>query len=391
VRARITLRGLGASAVVLAAALASVVPMALAPAPAQAAECQDETHTGLPLAPTGCDDVTPPDTTLSVTPSPTSGGYIRASTVRFDFAGSYGSTGDTGPITFECQFYNTVTAPTTWNTCSSPQVFGNLAQSTSTPYTFKVRAVDANDDAIHACDATSDLTLCSGDPDIEDKDASPAVSTIKVDTTAPNTFLTRTPLDDIRPDWPVSLTRSPQVVLNSNEGGVGFVCEVNGKAQPCAEGAVTLAKLRSGPQKLTAQAVDQAGNADPTPSVSEFFVPDNIRASRGSGWTRIRRNGTFDGDLVQAKKVGSLLRIGGQRNVQELRLIAPAGPRLGRIAVRVGRSKWYQVNLKGKAAAQKTYVVRDQYAPPQSGAILIRVVGLPRGGTVQLDALVARR
>ena len=35
--------------------------------------------------------------------------------------------------------------------------------------------------------------------------------------------------------------------------------------------------------------------------------------------------------------------------------------------------------------------MRDQYSPPQSGAILIRVLSLPRGGSVQLDALVARK
>jgi hypothetical protein len=44
-----------------------------------------------------------------------------------------------------------------------------------------------------------------------------------------------------------------------------------------------------------------------------------------------------------------------------------------------------------EAARQETYVVRDQYAPPQSGAIVIRVLSLPRGGSVQLDALVARK
>jgi hypothetical protein len=59
--------------------------------------------------------------------------------------------------------------------------------------------------------------------------------------------------------------------------------------------------------------------------------------------------------------------------------------------VRVGRSQWYTLDLSGKAARQKTYVVRDQYTPLQSGAIVIRVLSLPRGGSVRLDALVARR
>jgi len=90
---------------------------------------------------------------------------------------------------------------------------------------------------------------------------------------------------------------------------------------------------------------------------------------------------------VRATKVGATLRIGRQRNVREVRLIAPAGHKLGRVEVRVGKSQWYTVNLSGKG----TYVVRDQYSPPQSGAILIRVLSVPKGGSVQLDALVARR
>ena len=184
-----------------------------------------------------------------------------------------------------------------------------------------------------------------------DYDPTPATTTVKVDTTVPNTFITRTPQDDIRPDWPVTLTRSPQVVLNSNEGGAGFACTVNDRPRACAEGQVTLRHLKSGPQDFTARAVDAAGNADPTPSSTKFFVPLNIKASRGSGWQRVRKADAFDGDLVRASKVGATLRIGGQRNVREVRLIAPAGPQLGRVQVRVGRSQWYTVNLSGKAAA----------------------------------------
>jgi hypothetical protein len=239
-------------------------------------------------------------------------------------------------------------------------------------------------------DATDAAVTCSLCTDTPDYDQTPAATTFKVDNTAPNTFMTRTPQDDLRPDWPVSLTRSPQVTLNSNEGGVGFTCRLNGDARPCAPGVVRFKHLASGPQRLSAQAVDAAGNTDPTPATTEFFVPANIRAPRGTGWKRVQQPGAFDGDLVRAATVGAVLRIGGQRNVRELRLIAPAGPRLGRLEVRVGRSRWYPVSLSGKTSPQKTYLVRNQYAPPQSGAILIRVVSLPAGGSVQLDALVAR-
>jgi len=364
--------------------VASVVVIPLLPvldasAPAEAAGCQAES------GPLGCDDATAPDTALvAARPAVNSRGYIREKAVAFDFQGVPSDASDTGTITFQCQLFNTVTPPSDagWQTCASGQPFTGLTDTTSTPYTFRVRAVDATDAAV-----TCPTLTCTDTPDY---DQTPAVTTVKVDTSAPNTFMTRTPQDDIRPDWPVSLTRSPQVTLNSNEGGVGFVCRLNGEPRPCAEGVVTLKHLASGPQKLSAQAVDAAENSDPTPAVTTFFVPTDIKAPRGSGWRRIHQPGAFDADLVRTTKVGAVLRIGGQRHVRELRLIAPAGPHLGRVEVRVGRSRWYPVSLTGMASPQKTYVVRNQYAPPQSGAILIRVVSLPAGGSVQLDALVAR-
>jgi hypothetical protein len=378
-RARASVPGVRRALLVVAVIVIPLLPVLDASAPAEAAGCQAEMEL------LGCDDVTPPDTVLvDVRPAPNSRGYIRERAVAFDFRGVPEDATDTGTITFQCQLFNTVTPPpdATWQTCASGQAYTGLADTTSTAYTFRVRAVDATDAAV-----TCPTLTCTDTPDY---DQTPAVTTVKVDTTAPNTFMTRTPQDDIRPDWPVSLTRNPQVTLNSNEGGVGFACRLNGASRPCAQGVVTLKHLASGPQKLSAQAVDAAGNSDPTPAVTEFFVPANIKARRGSGWRRIHQPGAFDADLVRATKVGALLRIGGQRNVRELRLIAPAGPHLGRVEVRVGRSRWYPVDLSGKASAQKTYAVRNQFTPLQSGAILIRVLSLPAGGSVQLDAFVAR-
>ncbi len=344
--------------------------------PAQAAGCQEE-------APLGCDDDTPPDTTLAaVRPAPTPAGYVGQSTVSFDFAGVPVDSTDTGQIAFECQLYNTPTPPAAWQACTSGQPFPGLANTAATPYTFRVRAVDATDAAV--CPGI----LCA---EVPDYDATPATTTFRVDTTIPNTFVTRTPQDNITPDWPVTATRDVQVVLDSNESSAGFACTLNKKPQACAGGPLSLTKLKSGPQELSVRAVDAAGNTDPTPATTTFFVPLNIRAPHGSGWKRVRKAGAFDGDLVRASKVGATLRIGGQHKVREVRLIAPSGPDQGRIQVRVGRSQWYTVDLSGKATRHKSFVVRNHYTPQQSGAILVRVLSLPRGGSVKLDALVARK
>jgi hypothetical protein len=377
VRARTPRRLAVLAALAVAATALQVVATAT---PAQAAGCQAETTLGT------CDDVTPPDTTIvAVRPAPSPAGYVRASSVSLDFTGVPDDATDTGQISFECQLYATAAPPATWQPCQSGQAFSGLSDTTAgAAYTFRVRAVDATDAAV-----VCPILLCLTDQ--PDYDPTPATTTIRVDTTVPNTFITRTPQDEIRPDWPVILTRSTQVGLNSNEGAAGFACALNDHPLPCAQGLVTLKDLRSGPQDLTAQAVDAAGNADPSPSATTFFVPRNINASPGSGWRKVHDGGAFDGDLVRAGRVGATLRIGGQRKIHEVRLVAPGGPDLGRIQVRVGHSKWYTVDLSGKTTGQRTYVVRDQYAPVQSGAIVIRVLSVPRGGSVELDALVARK
>jgi hypothetical protein len=373
-------RTLGRLAALAALALTACAAQVVATAPpAQAAGCQAETSL------VGCDDVTPPDTTLvAVRPAPTPGGFVRQATVSFDFAGVPVDATDTGQIAFECQLYSAASPPAAWQACVSGQAYSGLGDTSTTPYTFRVRAVDATDAAV-VCPL---IPLCTDEPD---HDPTPATATLKVDTLAPNTFITRTPHDDITPDSPVISDRSVQVVLDSNEGGAGFACTLDKSPRPCAGGTLSLTDLSSGSQKLSVAAVDAAGNTDPTPATTTFFVPANIKASRGSGWKRVRKAGAFDGDLVRATRVGATLRIGGLRNVREVRLIAPAGPRLGRIAVRVGRSQWYPVDLAGKSTRHKTYVVRNHFTPVQSGAIQIRVLSLPPGGAVRLDALVARR
>ena len=100
--------------------------------------------------------------------------------------------------------------------------------------------------------------------------------------------------------------------------------------------------------------------------------------------------GEIIASMLQARGVAGVVLDSGVRDVRELRLIGPSGPRLGRVQVRVGHSRWYTVDLSGKAVRQRTYLVRDQFAPRQSGAVTVRVLSVPRGGSVQLDALVAR-
>jgi hypothetical protein len=123
-------------------------------------------------------------------------------------------------------------------------------------------------------------------------------------------------------------------------------------------------------------------------------VPSDIKKGKHSGWRNVRRinQGLFDHDFVESRKVGQTLVIGGIKKAREVRLIAPVGPRAGTIAIRVGSSQWYTVDLHARKAKIAQILVRDEFSPSQSGTIQIRVRSLRgKGSSVRLDALVARR
>lgn len=388
----------------VAVLLGALLPLGLgATSPAAAAgDCLDETYsyTAPPpfsLLPVGCDDTVAPSTVLtSVSPAVGSQGYLRTPSLTVAFAGAHPDA-DTGALSFECQLYDTAAAPATWTACTSPATYSGLADTAALPYTFRVRAVDTTDAGIAACDDSPDLLNpgCADEeplaPDGDDVDASPATFSFRLDSVAPNTFLNRQPVDPIRPDWPVLLTSTPTLEVNSNEPGT-FACTLNGRSfTPCGPGSFTLRDLAPGDNTLVARAIDPAGNPDLTPATATFFLPANIKSSKGSGWRTQHQAGLFGGDFVESRTVGATLVVAKVRNVREVRLIAPVGPRFGTIQVRVGSSQWYAVDLHAKHRRIAQLVVRDQYSPLQSGKIQVRVVSL-RGPTssVRLDAIVAR-
>ena len=172
-----------------------------------------------------CDDVTPPDTTLvAVRPTPTQAGYVRQSTVTFDFAGVAGRLHRHRP--------DRLRVPALQHGDPSHGLAGLRERAALLrPGRHRGHAVHVPGPGgrRHGCRGGLPDALCADEPDF---DPTPATTTIKVDTNVPNTFMTRTPQDDIRPDWPVTLTRSPQVALNSNQSAAGFVCTLNDKPRP---------------------------------------------------------------------------------------------------------------------------------------------------------------
>lgn len=367
------------AAAVLAAA---VLPLA-ATAPAGAEEgCLSED-----FAIPSCDDSTPPETEITdVSPEPNAAGWVRSTSVTIAFEGHHVDA-DTDPIGFECQLYEGTTPPSSWTTCTSPATYDGLLENPAAPYTFRVRAIDTADAAL---DSSNPLL---GRVDAPDYDETPAEVSFTPDATPPNTFgYLRTTYADESGDAPMLLSTTAELRLQSS-GASGYECRLDGEEARCAEGVVLLRRLTAGRHRFVAAAFDAAGNVDPTPYVEEFFVPrdlslgDAVRRSRGD-WTRRPSPASFGGDYLESETYGAVLTF-PVRNVREILLLAPAGPDLGRVEVRVGQGKWYPVSLR--RADRSRLVVRDVRRGETgliAGRLQLRVAS--HGRPVRVDAVAAR-
>jgi hypothetical protein len=363
-------------------AVAAGLPVVVAtggPASATSA-CKSEAG---PIPALACDDENPPVTGLA-------SGAVDGGTVTVTTTASY-TDADTDPIGFECQLQGA--GP--WGSCTVP----SLAAGT---YSIAIRAVDIADTALTRC--SDPQILCSG-AEVPDHDATPATVSVTVNAggggtvtpggptdpgsgpvnTAPETIITGGPADRLTPSAPVVLSRHPQLFLSSN-GPATFNCAINVHKVPCHAGLNTFKKLKPGPQVFVAQAVNASGDFDRTPASLTFYLPINVKA--GQGWRTVKSKGAYAGDYVTTKGRGSPLTVAKVRGVRELRVIAPTGPELGVLLVRVGGSKWMKVDLRSATARKlHVFVVRGSGARPLSGAVEVRGRG---SGPVAIDAFVAR-
>jgi hypothetical protein len=379
--------------------VAALLPLLAPAAPALAADpCLSEAQPTDPvlMLPTGpgCDDTVPPTTSiLTSRPAPVDG-WIKTTSVTIEFFGEY-TDADADPISYECQFYDSPAAPTTWSPCTTPVSYDGLDERGATPYTFRVRAVDTADDG-H--DLTTD-PFFPGDADLPDYDQTPAQLVFRADATAPGTFgfLRSSYYDQNQQDNPMVTSTSVQLRLQSDEGDdehpARYRCRLNGRAVSCADGLTTLRGLKPGTQRFTAAAVDPAGNVDPTPYAQSFFVPRNLtlgdalKSSKGA-WRKARIATAFAGDYLESSTYGATLSFPA-RNIREIRLLAPAGPGLGKVEVRVGHGAWTTVNLSSAGSERiHVYQVRDRFTGLMSGPIQLRVAS--RGKPVRVDAVSAR-
>lgn len=375
------------TAVVLAVLLGASALPALAPAPvAQAAEgcLRDVSRTILSMD--GCDDTTPPSTAITGTvPVVNRAGWTNKRTIRIAFTGAHPDA-DTDAIGFECRLSTSAAVPTDeqWDDCPEDGIYRDLDQSAAVPYTFWVRAYDAVDRPVTWDDGIS-TPLTIGDEPVADVDPTPVKLTFRVDSIVPNTYVFGTPYDPMTPQAPMVATTSPQVQLTADEVAT-YVCTLDRKRVPCSEGTTTLRDLTPGTKLLRVQAVDLAGNIDPSPATTSFTVPANLR-TKAAGWKTRRSGGFIGGDYIETSKRDAEFSF-RPTPFREIRLLASTGPRAGIVELKIGAT-WHKVNLRRTTSTKHDQIqVLDELSPRRSGAIRVRVVS--NGRPVQLDGILAR-
>ena len=203
-----------------------------------------------------------PDTRISSAPSnPT----LSGSSATFHFAGTDNLTPGLS-LTFECQLNGLGWAP-----CTSPRVY-NLGTGT---YTFEVRALDRS------------LNI----------DATPAMYTWDIvlpppDFTAPDTFLNSSP-------DAVTVLTTATFTFSSNDPTATFECSLNDSAFEACASPQTYTGLGVAIHEFVVQAIDPAGNIDPTPvtflwSVSGAPVPTTVFCGQVITQSIKVRNDLFD-------------------------------------------------------------------------------------------------
>ncbi|GAA4124562.1 hypothetical protein GCM10022215_32380 [Nocardioides fonticola] len=368
----------------------ALLPVVLTMPPAQAADgpCLSEKPTGGSLLGGGtrCDDVNQPDTTItSATPTPTSGGYINSKSISIAFAGAYADA-DTDPISFECKFQDPTQAAASWSACTSPFSKSDLNDSKAGNYTFSVRALDSNDNAIDATSKPSGLGGSGATSDIPDLDESPATMSFRVDTVAPAVYILNVPFDADNPDKPLVYTQSPSFRLAASEANVALTCTIDTTDYPCQVGITTFADLPPGDHTLTVNGADPAGNTDPTPESVQFAVPENITTT-SKAWTTLKQSTYVGGDYITTRTKGASVRVPAD-NYRDLRLLCSTGPKYGVVQLIFPSGKPVTIDLyRKKRTRHDIIVIQDRFSQLRTGGVTIKVISDNK--PVILDGLLA--
>ncbi|QWC86413.1 hypothetical protein KLP28_06950 [Nocardioidaceae bacterium] len=311
-----------------------------------------------------CDTAAPETLIDTVTPTPVDG-YVT--TGRVSFAFSAVDDREDATLSFECRLVRPADQEPAWSSCDATEGAAyDVSDSEADGYRFEVRATD-------------DAVTFPAEPS-PNTDATPAVQSFGVDTTAPDTFRFSGPRF-------YEPSRVAEFVHGSSDAGDGFVCTLDRRPVACDEQYLKLVGLSSGRHRVTVAAVDARGNVDPTPEATTWWVPRNRigTTSERSRWTKETRAGAFDGDVLVteqrraqlSRKVTRATRIG---------VVVEKGRDRGRLRVAFNRTRLGVIDLA--QPRQGTETVEFDLPGRTRRAGTVRLVPLD-DKTVAVDAFFA--
>ena len=313
-------------------------------------------------------DCDPPVTVLKTKPavketsrSADGAGVTQATGATFTFAamepeedGSASNTPTPG-ATFACRLLKKPATTGAFADCpgtSGTATYSNLVDGT---YEFAVQATDAEDNT----------------------DATPETFTWTVDTTAPQTVLTK-----VTKFWVLArkATFGVGVASPDTAADMSFQCRLDGAGREC--GTVRFA---SGTHTFDAAATDKAGNADESPASHSFTMPvNNTDLKHSKGWKKAKVKGTFLKTASTSKKKGAKLSTKAT-GVTRIALVASKGKGFGTVKVMLGKKTLKKVSLAQKRNVKKKVVPIARFSSPASGKVTVVVVS--KGKKVVLEGL----
>jgi hypothetical protein len=147
--------------------------------------------------------------------------------------------------TYECSLDEAA-----WSSCPTPTSYSGLELG---PHQFAARAIDAGGD-VDETPATRNWTIEEA-PQPEPP----------VDTTPPQTLIVSGPA---RTTTSTTATFS----LSSSKIGSSFDCNLDGEGWESCSASTAYAELEAGDHEFSARAIDENGNVDPTPAMSEWTI-----------------------------------------------------------------------------------------------------------------------
>lgn len=210
--------------------------------------------------------------------------------------------------------------------------------------------------------------------------SAPSRLVVSVDPTVPDTFIASGPADGS-----ILLASTATFSASSSKPGATFACRLDGATVACPDGTVTL-RLTQKTHVFSVTATDRAGHQDASPAISTFTVPvDDRRLKRVSDeWVRgKKRSSAYRSTLTTTRSAQQTLS-SRVRGVTAISLVAPTGPKFGRVKVMLGDTLLKKVSLRGPRQARQVLEVAD-FPAATSGRL--RIVTLS-DTSVQIDGLV---